>query len=97
MHTSTSSELAVAFGNLVRQARINSYSQSQLAARIGVSRNPIAALEAGKSVSTATLFDALEFLGIADDVLDAINQQLDGKNARSRKSRIQAPELDNDF
>ncbi len=90
--------LAQTFAKLIRQARVGRYTQAELADRIGVSRNPITALEQGKAVSTSTLFDALVLLDLSDSLLENLNAQLDAKpEYGQRKRRLQEPELDNDF
>jgi DNA-binding XRE family transcriptional regulator len=93
--------LSQTLGQLVKQIRAESMDQSELAARVGLSRNTISAIENGKAVNSEALFAVLAQLTLLQPITDAVEQQLAQFNhqgqKKQRKQRKAKPELSNDF
>jgi transcriptional regulator with XRE-family HTH domain len=93
--------LSQALGQLVKQIRAGSMDQSELAVRVGLSRNTISAIENGKSVNSEALFAVLAQLNLLQPITDAVEQQLaqltNQPQKKQRKQRKAKPELSNDF
>ena len=98
MESSSSLELTKSLGSLIKLARINNYTQDELAHRLGISRSTMGSIEKGKtSVSIGLYFEALTILGIEQ----ALTEFIDGLasnfiQGRSRAS-IAKVELPDDF
>jgi DNA-binding XRE family transcriptional regulator len=93
--------LSQALGQLVKQIRAESMDQSELAVRVGLSRNTISAIENGKSVNSEALFAVLAQLNLLQPITDAVEQQLapftQQWQTNRRKRRKPKAELSNDF
>ena len=93
--------LSQTLGQLVKQIRAESMDQSELAVRVGLSRNTISAIENGKSVNSEALFAVLAQLNLLQPITDAVEQQLaqfaHQVQKKQRKQRKAKPELSNDF
>lgn len=93
--------LSQSLGQLVKQIRAESMDQSELAVRVGLSRNTISAIENGKSVNSEALFAVLAQLNLLQPITDAVEQQLaqfaHQVQKKQRKQRKAKPELSNDF
>lgn len=93
--------LSQALGQLVKQIRTESMDQSELAVRVGLSRNTISAIENGKAVNSEALFAVLAQLNLLQPLTDAVEQQLaqfaHQVQKKQRKQRKAKPELSNDF
>ena len=85
-------------GELVKYTRSEFISQDELAARIGVGRKTISAIERGVGVNSATLVEVLAFLELLPFLAAPVEQRLDlVENGPKRKLRKAKPELPNDF
>lgn len=95
------SSLNQSLGQLVKQIRAESMDQSELAVRVGLSRNTISAIENGKAVNSEALFAVLAQLNLLQPITDAVEQQLAQFNnqpqKKQRKQRKAKPELSNEF
>lgn len=93
--------LSQTLGQLVQQTRAQSMDQSELALRVGLSRNTISAIENGKSVNSEALFAVLAQLNLLAPIMAAVEQQLSPLASqgtlKQRKQRKAKPELSNDF
>lgn len=85
-------------GKLVKYTRSEIMSQDELAARIGVGRKTISAIERGVGVNSETLVQVLSFLQLLPHLAEPIEQRLDlVDDGPVRKLRKPKPELPNDF
>ncbi|RVT45493.1 XRE family transcriptional regulator [Rheinheimera sediminis] len=95
------SSLNQSLGQLVKQIRAESMDQSELAVRVGLSRNTISAIENGKAVNSEALFAVLAQLNLLQPITAVVEQQLAQFNnqpqKKQRKQRKANPELSNDF
>ena len=97
--------LAISLGQRVRAARIRrGLRQEDLAAKAGLSRTAIEAVESGKlSTGLGTYLQALWAMGLADnlDLLADPGLDRDGLalelNAQSKRVKVRKADLDNDF
>jgi len=93
--------LSQMIGQLVQQSRAESMDQTELALRVGLSRNTISAIENGKAVNSEALFAVLAQLNLLHPIAATIEQQLSPfvqqEAPKQRKQRKAKPELSNDF
>lgn len=99
MHTTDkTAEYLKALGVLVRNARVDSMSQEELALRAGVSRGTVSRIEKGESVSSEALIEVLGRLGLLARYYELTNRLLNEFGSdRFRKSRVEPGRLSNDF
>ncbi len=88
----------VLLGQLIKQTRVMSMDQHELALRTGASKNTISRLELGKGVNVDTLFSVMDHLDLLDPLLDTVEQHYElVKNNPQRSSSKVEKELPNDF
>jgi len=98
MESSSSLKLTKSLGSLIKLARINHYTQDELAHRLGISRSTMGSIEKGKTSVTIGLYsEALAVLGI-EQVLTEFIDDLSSNftQGRSRASSVKV-ELPDDF
>ena len=90
--------LLKSIGELVKSVRSETMDQTELGKRVGVSRTTISAIERGIGVNSKALFNVIAFLGLADLIQQAVNEQSESLEVnRSRKSRKTREALSDDF
>ncbi|MBU1619854.1 MAG: helix-turn-helix domain-containing protein [Gammaproteobacteria bacterium] len=93
--------ISSALGQLIKQIRAESMDQSELALRVGLSRNTISAIENGKPVNSEALFAVLAQLNLLQPITDTVEKQLaqfaNQPQKKQRKQRKAKTELSNDF
>lgn len=89
----------VSLGQLIQAKRSQSMDQTELAARVGLSRSTISNIESGKGTNVDSLCHVLAFLGLLDDFQLLVDSE-QGKIDHSLKRKARKPHqpvLDNDF
>jgi DNA-binding XRE family transcriptional regulator len=98
MESLSSNKTLQSLGLLIRQSRLNKYTQSGMAKRLGVSRTTMGYIEKGSpSVASGLYFEALTILGLNtlfDDFIISISDINDNNRSRTSPSKVNLP---NDF
>ena len=92
------SDLLKSLGELIKSKRAITMDQTEFAARLGVSRRTVSAIENGKPVVSTSLFMALEHFGLLDDIGEVVTTlQKQIGTTKQRKQRKPPKVLSNDF